>query len=323
MQLSNLITTLEHTKLYPSHGMAMVRIGFGIAILLSIVPDIPAWNSVWGAERSFLPASATPSSVSYDWHSLLLVGACTLTALTMSLGFLTRLSTLGTLITYRSLCNSNPLLTDGGDNLLHIALIFLIFTNASDVWSFDARFHLRPPFSLSTQSWYLPIANCAWMLFVFQVCVVYTIAGLAKVAGDTWLAGEGVSRSLTSIQFQNLPWLSNFMLSFEWVLIPASFLTVFMQIYFPFLVLNKWSRIPTLIMFFLFHASIGIVMGLVSFAIVMISAEMAFVRDSSVLRARKFPHSRHVETQKVKSTRPEKHLSRVGCVGIFRNEIAS
>lgn len=278
----NLVRTFSERQLYPSYGLAMVRIGYAIAIIIAIGPDLTAWSEVWGHNRSFLPAN--------DSSSLTLIGLMLplfilIVAFMMLVGFLTRLSILLLAVFYRVLVEQNAYLSDGGDNLLFITLIFLVFANTADVWSIDAklsqhsnRFFLK----ISDRSWFTPIANGAWCLLIMQVCVVYAVAGLSKISGDRWMSGDGVAQSLKSVQFQIHPWLSNMVLEFTLFTAAASVLTVLVQVYFPFLIFNKWTKVMTLIIMISFHLGIGIVMGLTSFALVMIASEMAFISDKNM-----------------------------------------
>lgn len=269
--------------LYPRYGLAIVRIGYGLAVMAALLPDATRITRVFGTSRSYLPLSDGVDSPG-DATILFLWTACIVAAVTLVLGLFTRLSTLILLLTYRSLVNYNDFITDGGDNLLAIALIYLVFANTSEVWSVDARIRHRLPLSLTNARWYRPIANGAWLLMVMQVCVIYIVAGLSKVQGTTWLGGEGVTLSMTSIDFLVHAWLNDIVLGMGGVATILSIVTVFVQIYFPFLIFNKWFKIPTLVLMIMFHAAIGVFMGLTSFALAMIASEMIFVPDRLMQR---------------------------------------
>ena len=53
------------------------------------------------------------------------------------------------------------------------------------------------------------------------------------------------------------------------------------QVFFPFLVFNRILKLPTIAVVVGMHASIGILMGLPVFALIMIGTEMIFVPDSA------------------------------------------
>ena len=224
-----------------------------------------------------MPASLT---VDFDFGTFSIMLLTVISAVFMIAGFLTRLSVFSLAILYRMLVEKNIYLSDGGDNLLFITLIFLVFGNSAEVWSIDSKLGNR--WSLTRQNWFTPVANGAWVLLVMQICVVYAFAGLAKLNGSRWMTGDGIIQSLTSVQFQTHPWLTDFILEFSWIVSIASILTVLVQVYFPFLIFFRWTKIPTLLVMISFHIAIGLVMGLTSFALVMISSEMVFVSDSYI-----------------------------------------
>lgn len=282
VSLRNLVLNFSEQRLYPSYGLAMVRIGYAAAIIVAIGPDLTSWSEVWGFDRSFLPAI---ESSNFTVIGLLLPLFVLVLAFMMFVGFLTRLSILLLAVFYRILVEQNAYLSDGGDNLLFITLIFLVFANTADVWSIDAKISQhanRPSFRIGNRSWFTPIANGAWCLLIMQVCVVYAVAGLSKISGERWMGGDGVAQSLKSVQFQIHPWLSNIILEFPGFTATASILTVLVQVYFPFLIFNKWTKGLTLVIMISFHLGIGIVMGLTSFALVMIASEMAFISDRNM-----------------------------------------
>jgi hypothetical protein len=273
-------------RLYPAYGLALLRMGYGLAVLVALLPDLRSFDEVWGGERSYLPALLAEENAAdgQDLRFIFVLAVTLLAAFTLMIGAAARLSALVLVFSYRSVIDQNSYLSDGGDNLLQIALIFVVFANVSEVWSVDGMLRRNFRFSLTLSSWYRPIANSAWILLVMQVCVVYVVAGLAKIRGESWMAGEGVIRSLASIQFQAFPALSRFMLEFDWILVFSSVFVVLLQVYFPFLVASRWTRVPTLFLMISFHAAIGLVMGLTSFALAMIASEMVFVSDNLVRR---------------------------------------
>ncbi|MEU0200388.1 MULTISPECIES: HTTM domain-containing protein [unclassified Streptomyces] len=60
-------------------------------------------------------------------------------ALAVLVGWRTRTSSVLLMVGLLSLENRNPLVGDGGDNVLRIMVIYLVFTRCAQVWSLDAR----------------------------------------------------------------------------------------------------------------------------------------------------------------------------------------
>jgi hypothetical protein len=60
-------------------------------------------------------------------------------ALAVLVGWRTRITSVLLMVGVLSLENRNPLVGDGGDNVLRIMVIYLVFTRCAQVWSLDAR----------------------------------------------------------------------------------------------------------------------------------------------------------------------------------------
>jgi hypothetical protein len=77
-------------------------------------------------------------SDSGTWFEIVYVGAI-LAALALMLGWRTRTSAVFFMIGVLSLQNRSVFVGDGGDNVLHIMAIYLVFTRCGKVWSLDSR----------------------------------------------------------------------------------------------------------------------------------------------------------------------------------------
>jgi hypothetical protein len=90
-------------------------------------------------------------------------------------------------------------MTDGGDNVIVLMAVYLVFTACGRRWSLDARRRRRrvpPPVSRQAALMRGQIStvlhNCGMFVIAAQVCVLYGSAGLYKVQGGLWRDGTAL-----------------------------------------------------------------------------------------------------------------------------------
>ncbi|MEV6975797.1 HTTM domain-containing protein [Kitasatospora sp. NPDC093806] len=132
------------------HQAATVRIGFGLVWLAHLLREWPNRRLLYGdtspwsmelAERLLADNGALtvlPWFGGRLWFELV-YHLAVLAALAVLLGWRTRASTVLFLVTVLSLQNRNVFLGDGGDNIVHLMAVYLVFTRCAEVWSLDAR----------------------------------------------------------------------------------------------------------------------------------------------------------------------------------------
>ncbi|MFD8786944.1 HTTM domain-containing protein [Kitasatospora sp. NPDC059599] len=132
------------------HQAAVVRIGFGLVWLAYLLREWPNRRVLYGdrspwsmelADRLLGDDGAFTVLPWFDgrpWFELVYhLGV--LAALAVLLGWRTRASTVLFLVTVLSLQNRDVFLGDGGDNVVHLMAVYLVFTRCAEVWSLDAR----------------------------------------------------------------------------------------------------------------------------------------------------------------------------------------
>ncbi|APQ55317.1 HTTM domain-containing protein [Corynebacterium pseudotuberculosis] len=274
---SKLYSDITERRLYPRYGLALTRIGYASAVLLTLLTNIGDWRLLWGEDQPWSNVEI-PNQVAIsndNFFVLSVIAVCSLSALTMLLGFYSRTSTFIVWTTYLTLMRSDPLISDGGDNVLQICLLFLAFTRCGDRISIDCSRKSNK----SATAYSRALSNTGWLLIVIQTMILYATSGLAKVSGETWRSGEAIAFTLKSMEFSPWPNLNEWISSLHFPLILAAYATIFIQVYFPFLILNKKTKNITIIALIMFHLGIGLFMGVTSFAIVMIATEMCFLSD--------------------------------------------
>ncbi|MFF2541139.1 HTTM domain-containing protein [Kitasatospora sp. NPDC058063] len=132
------------------HQAAVVRIGFGLVWLAHLLREWPHRRvlygdlSPWSAELAERLLADNGAFTVLPWFGgrlwfELVYHLAVLAALAVLLGWRTRASTVVFLVTVLSLQNRDVFLGDGGDNVVHLMAVYLVFTRCAEVWSLDAR----------------------------------------------------------------------------------------------------------------------------------------------------------------------------------------
>jgi hypothetical protein len=125
-------------------------------------------------------------------------------------------------------------------------------------------------------------ANMALRLLQLHLCIVYLFSGLAKLEGVTWKLGTALWWAAANHEYQSLDltWLA------DWPLLVAllTHLTIFWELFYCSLVWNRLTRPLVLWMAVLVHGGIALFMGMITFGLAMIIANLAFLRPETVRR---------------------------------------
>jgi predicted DCC family thiol-disulfide oxidoreductase YuxK len=298
-----------------ARGTAALRIGYGtlwtLFLLFEFDERLTAWGpngpwtptmertyeaqiSMFGWVRAWITAVAGLGGAGFEAFYALAIAAGVL----FTLGWRTRISSLLFCFVVVALENRSPLITDGGDNVLVIMSIFLCFTRCGRHWSLDAR-RLRSrdarephpePEPVELPEWRLELGavreqvanvlhNGAVLVIAFQVCVIYATAGLYKVQGSMWQDGTAMSFVLRLHWFQPWPGLDSWLLGHAVLLAIAGYVTVFVQIGFPFAVFSPKLKYPSLVVLAGMHLSIAVLLGLPFFSLMMLVGDAVFLSD--------------------------------------------
>jgi predicted DCC family thiol-disulfide oxidoreductase YuxK len=118
-------------------------------------------------------------------------------------------------------------------------------------------------------------ANIGLRLIQLHLCLIYGMAGLAKLRGDAWWTGYAVWGVLAAGEFRrfNLTWMAGFPL----LLNLMTHTGLLFELVYPFLI---WVRLirPILLGFaVILHVGIDLSLGLTEFALAMLAGNLAFV----------------------------------------------
>ena len=228
-----------------------------------------------------------------------------------TVGFCTRVTSVLTWLAAIGYIHRTQQVLFGMDTMMNILLIYLMIGNSGATLSIDrmiaryraARAGLRRSGSIDARTAaYLASpppsvsANLAIRLVQVHFCIIYLVAGLAKLKGPAWWNGRAfwdvmVNQEFTLMRYE---WYENGMRAiasikplYYGMIAGGVWFTLFLEIGLPFLI---WTRLRPLMIWLavLLHAAIGILMGLNLFELFMMAMLLAFI-PSSVIRSRLTP----------------------------------
>lgn len=294
------------------HGVALSRILAGSSVLGLLITNFAVRSimfgpgSVWAKPRrdldEFAPVKLLDNVGSLTF-TLFYIGVMILAAMYI-LGWHTRLVGPLMVIANIAIVEQNPVLGDQGDNIIRIGLITLLFMHTNEHWSLDARrrarTHARPigrhdPVgsaksfisNLWNSQYVLPrwfsngVHNVALAVLAFQIFLIYVAAGLFKIQGTLWQNGTALYYPLQMQEYKPLPFLSDAFTHFGVVVAISTYMAVFIQLFFPPLLLHPVSRRIALAFIVLLHLSIAVLMALPWFSLSMIAFDAIFVSSST------------------------------------------
>lgn len=271
-------------------ALSIVRIVFGFNVLALYVQHVRQYEFLWG-DHGLMPWGTFMVTLiiqrSYSLYALtsdphqqmwIFVAGAVVSFLFMIGAFTRVVSVLFFVFTW-SLYSRNIYLLDGGDNLLYLTALFMIFTNCGAYYSMDAVFRGRR----ATNRFVALLHNYAVCAIIIQTAMVYLISSFYKVSGHKWQDGTALYYILHVDEFQLVPWLVH--LSENPVLVTVlTYGTMITQAAFPFLIFHKrlkWFIAPAIIGM---HVGIGYAMGLAYFSSVLIAAEAIFFTDRDIVK---------------------------------------
>ncbi|MFR0358796.1 HTTM domain-containing protein [Streptomyces sediminimaris] len=149
LSVSSAIARVTESALGPCQT-AVVRIGFSATWLLFLLREFPhraelygpsgPWS--WDDAQQLIAVNHAFTALMWSdgraWFEIVYVLAV-LSSVLLLLGWRTRTMSVLFMIGVLSLQNRSVFMGDGGDNVLHLMSVYLVFTRCGQVWSLDAR----------------------------------------------------------------------------------------------------------------------------------------------------------------------------------------
>ncbi|MGR8008670.1 HTTM domain-containing protein [Streptomyces hypolithicus] len=241
------------------------------------------WQNFAGAEEGI---SLYAVSRSNAWFEIIFhLGM--LAALLFMLGWKTRAMNILHYVFLWSLHQRNPVLLDGGDNITVIVLVFFVFIDSGSRFSLDARSRKRESFEDQQSLRYRAASllhNAGILSVILQICTVYLVSGMYKVQGERWQNGTALYYILRVNEF-GWPGVNRFIYESATLVVAITYATVFFQLAFAFLLLNRRWRLFAVAGGILMHLGIAFHMaGLISFSLTVVAVELVIMGDAHYLR---------------------------------------
>ncbi|MEV6394983.1 HTTM domain-containing protein [Streptomyces sp. NPDC051907] len=148
-RVAHAVQRITATALGP-YQSAIIRIGFAGTWLLFLLRELPHRHELYGPEGPWGWDMARQLIADNDAFTVLLwsdgslwfefvYGVSVLSSVLLMLGWHTRAMSALFMVCVLSLQNRSIFVGDGGDNVIHLMAIYLVFTRCAQVWSLDAR----------------------------------------------------------------------------------------------------------------------------------------------------------------------------------------
>jgi len=287
---------------HASYAIAACRIGLGLAVVGLLVSNFSTratWvgqASIWAEPaRSF---STFPELALLDGASpdvLLVVYVVTLlAAIGFTIGWHTKATNVVTYVGFIAVVAQNPVVGVQTDNLMRLALLWMLLTRAGDHWSWDARRRMRMEYGeIDARAWdedVLPrwltnaLHNTGVIALCTQTVLAYTGAGLDKIGQSAWQHGTALYSTLQLPESRPFPSLADFVSDSRIVLAFLTYLVLFTQLFFGPLLLSTVSRRIVIVC----AVSVAVIFAILFAApwaqLAVISVTVLFVSDDTWLR---------------------------------------
>jgi hypothetical protein len=208
-------------------------------------------------------------------------------------GCYTRVTGVITWFAVLSYVHRSPAALFGMDTMVVIVLLYLMIGASGAALSVDrwlARRRSQAPLPPAEPT---SATNVAIRLLQIHLCIIYLSAGLSKLQGMTWWNGTAVWGTLANPEFAPmhnemymalLRMLGSDRPLFEISMTISSYVTLFFEISYVFLIWRPVTRRLMLAIAFLMHGCIGLFLGLNTFAMIMLVMNLAFVPPATAHR---------------------------------------
>ena len=225
-----------------------------------------AWSYLWYVE--------SPAGL-WALHSVALIILAMFTA-----GLFTRItSVLAWLITV-SYCHRLTGAFFGLDPINSMLAMYLMVGPSGAVYSVDHWLATRRTGRPSPPAQATVTANIAIRLIQLHMCVIYLFGGISKMRGQLWWDGSAVWYAIANLEYQS--WDITWLINYPWLIALLTHITVIWETYYCVLVWPKATRPITLLLAVCVHSGIALCLGMITFGLVMIIGNLAFVSPATV-----------------------------------------
>lgn len=291
--------------LHATWGLAVTRMVIGFFTMALVVTEWKDRQFFWGDASGWAQPYRDETLYTRPWwhffdpgdsgdlFSLKLVFVGVLGFLVF-IGLFTRPAVILLFFTMTSLIAQGPTSTDTEDIVVRIVLFFMIFADTSqrmsvDRWIAERRGRIidiggvRPVRTgIIPMTVRIPLHNMALTLIGAQIIVLYVMAGRAKLSGAKWLDGTATYYPFHAEYLTPWPELSHHLGQWTPLVMLMTYGSIAVQLLFPFMLLQRYTRIFIIVAMIGLHIGIAVTLGLGLFSFAMCGADFVFIRDESV-----------------------------------------
>lgn len=220
-----------------------------------------------------------------DWFSsplaLIAVHVLGLLVIVMfTFGLWTRWSAIATALLVISYANRATGALFGLDQINGFLCLYLAIGNSGGTYSVDAWLAKRRGAGQGNE--FCTSTQIATRLIQIHMCIVYLFAAIGKLQGDMWFNGEAIWGALASYEYQTLDmtWLGQHM----WLVAILTLGSLAWELSYAALIWPKLTRPIVLAVAIPVHLGIGICMGMMTFGLIMLVGNFAFVNPKWIRR---------------------------------------
>ena len=254
-------------------GVRILQMSIGAILLFQVAITHPYAGYFWGlhgvgnGSTSPILGSTLGDIVdtvyTADTYIFCVLFILSIGALGLLFGYYTRIATFLALVTSFLLYNRLLEITDGGDNIIQLVLIYMLFLLPR-----RAKFS-----SGQLRVW---LHNIAVLAVIFQLMIVYTASSFAKLSGSGWRQGTAMY-TLSQVQLYSLP-VARGLFTIPLIVYVTSYLPLAYQLLFPVIIPTRF-KLPWIVLGIFFHLGIAAFIGLVTFSTLMIGLELFLISD--------------------------------------------
>lgn len=248
--------------------LELLRIGLGLAILVSFIPLTPHLEELYGDDGWVSRKAFETLRLEDGWYSafaychgsaiLMVVHASFLTtAVAFTLGWAVRWVKWPLWLLFVSYLNRNPALVYGAD-LLIANLLLVVCIAPIGRWPTGPR------------------ARVCLILVRWQMALVFFFTAVQKLRGELWWSGDAVWVALNNTEFSHTAMTEGLAQHF-WLVNIATHAALLFELAYPFLIWGSRTRAWMLLAAIAFHLGTTALFGLYLFAWVAIVGHLSFV----------------------------------------------
>ncbi len=196
-----------------------------------------------------------------------------------TIGLINRPLLLLTWIIHQGILNRNYAILFGADVIGGLFLFYLCFTKSTEFLSVRRLIFKTTVKSDTHVSDFL--SAIFFRIIQVQICTIYMYTGFEKLKGNTWWDGTALWTVFANPQFSQFDF--KFLSQVPLFFVVSTFITLLFEIYFAPMVMNHKFRNAWLVMGVGFHLTIGILLGLMPFSLVMVSTYVLFLPKETLL----------------------------------------